>query len=96
MTGIRQVDSARSRHPSGRAPIPIDCLRDRVTDVLDRRGASWAAVAAGILETRGRAGLDQVEFASRAGVDVDLLRLAEAGQLSRDELPGCLRPMVPR
>lgn len=96
MSATRPADLARSHHPSVRACLPVDRLRARVTDVLDQRGVSWAEVAAGILEARGRAGLDQVEFARRAGVDIGLLRRAEAGELSREELPGCLRRMVPR
>lgn len=86
----------RSTPPSVRSPAPIDRLRDRVADSLELCGSTWPEVAAGILESRGRAGLDRAEFARRAGVDVEVLRRAEAGELPRDELPGCLRRMVPR
>lgn len=88
--------AARRRHPSMRSPVPADQLRDRVADALGLHGARWPEVAASILEVRGRSGLVPEEFARRAGVDVDVLRRAEAGKLARDVLPGCLRRMVPR
>lgn len=90
------VIATRRRHPSMRSPVPADRLRDRVADALDLHGARWPAVAAGVLEVRGRTGLAPEEFARRAGVDVDVLHRAEAGELARDALPGCLRRMVPR
>lgn len=89
------MSGPRRRHPNVHPPVPVDLLRDRVADALGLCGCTWADVAAGILEARGRSGLDRAEFARRAGVDVDLLRRAEAGELARDELPGCLRRMVP-
>lgn len=94
--GHDTVTAARRRHPSMRSPVPSDRLRDRVADALGLHGARWPEVAAGILEARGRSGLAPEEFARRAGVDVDVLRRAEAGELARDALPGCLRRMVPR
>ena len=87
--------AARRRHPSMRSAVPADRLRDRIADSLGLHGASWPDVAAGILEVRGRSGLDRHEFARRAGVDVDVLRRAEEGELARESLPGCLRRMVP-
>ena len=89
-------NAARSRHPSVRAPLSLDCLRDRVADALEHEGVRWPDVAAGVLETRGRTGLGVVAFARRAGVDPDILRRAEAGELSGPQLPGALRRMVPR
>ncbi len=87
---------ARGRHPSVRSPVPVDRLRDRVADALELAGVVHPAVAAAVLEVRGRSGLEPVPFARRAGVDIEVLRRAEAGQLSRDQLPGSLRRMVPR
>lgn len=96
LAGHDTVAAARRRHPSTRSPVPADRLRERLADVLGLHGARWPEVAAGILEVRGRSGLASEEFARRAGVDVDVLRRAEAGELARDVLPGCLRRMVPR
>ncbi len=94
--GHDTVPAARRRHPSTRSPVPVDWLRDRVADSLGLHGARWPEVAAGILEARGRSGLDRHEFARRAGVDPAVLARAEAGELARDALPGCLRRMVAR
>ncbi len=88
--------TARGRHPSVRSPVPVDRLRDRMADVLELDGATHPGVAAAVLEVRGRVGLDVDAFARRTGVDVAVLRRAEAGQLSRDQLPGPLRRMVSR
>ncbi len=79
-----------------RCPLPAaGALRDRVATELEVVGAAHADVAAAILEVRGRSGLDLVSFATRAGVEVDLLHRAEAGELARHQLPGALRRMVP-
>lgn len=94
--GPDTVPAARRRHPSTRSPVSVDRLRDRVADSLELHGAHCPEVAAGILEARGRSGLDPDEFARRAGVDPAVLERAEAGELARDALPGCLRRMVAR
>ena len=88
--------TARDRHPCVRSPVPADRLRDRVADALELDGVAHPVVAAAVLEVRGRAGLDVEAFARRAGVDIDVVHGAEAGQLSREQLPGPLRRMVPR
>lgn len=93
MTGV--ASSARRRHPSMRCPLPPAALRHRVATELEVSGAPHADVAAAILEVRGRSGLEVLAFADRAGVDVELLRRAEAGETPRDQLPGALRRMVP-
>ena len=86
---------ARRRHPCMRPPIRRADLHARVADVLELGGARHPDVAASVLAVRGVSGLDEVAFAARAGVDVTLLRRAEAGELAREELPGALRRMVP-
>lgn len=90
------VAGARRRHPCARPPVSGGELRDRVAGLLDLHGAAWPEVAAAVLEVRGRAGLGPEAFATRAGVDVEVLGRAEAGELARDQLPGALRRMVPR
>ncbi|WP_436792806.1 hypothetical protein [Actinospongicola halichondriae] len=85
---------ARRRHPSARWPAPVDALRQRVAQLLDLHGARHPDVAASLLEARGRRGCEQVEFARRLDVDVDLLRRAEAGEVSAAALPERLRRMV--
>jgi DNA-binding transcriptional regulator YiaG len=66
-----------------------------VAITLAGAGARWPDVAASILEVRGRSGLEQRDFARRAGVGVDVLVRAERGALGRHELPGALKRMVP-
>jgi hypothetical protein len=90
------VAGARGRHPCMRTPIgPVEVCR-RVADALEVRGARHPAVAASVLAVRGATGLGPEAFARRAGVDVGVLRRAEAGEIGRDQLPGSLRRMVPR
>ena len=79
-----------------RSPVNAAMVHDRLADELGLRGARHPRVAAAVLAVRGASGLDQERFARRAGVDVALLRRAEAGDVGRDELPGALRRMVPR
>ncbi len=88
------VAHARRRHPSARWPAPIDGLRQRMTQYLALHGARHPAVAASLLEVRGRVGCDVDEFAHRLGIEPDLLRRAEAGEVSAARLPGRLRRMV--
>lgn len=89
-------EAARRRHPSTRSPVAGDTLRGCVAAVVGRTGAAHPEVAASVLAVRGSSGLDPAAFARRAGVEVDVLFAAEAGELGRDELPGALRRMVPQ
>ena len=89
------ADNARRRHPCMRPPIRRAELHARVADVLELHGARHPEVAASVLAVRGASGLDRTAFATRAGVDVTVLRRAEAGEIARDDLPGALRRMVP-
>lgn len=86
----------RRRHPCMRSPVRTTTVLARVADELGLRGAAHPEVAAAVVAVRGASGLDEASFARRAGVDVALLRRAEAGELPRDQLPGPLRRMVPR
>lgn len=90
------VDAARRRHPCMRSPVRRSDLHGRIADTIGGHGARHPEVAASVLAVRGAAGLDPDAFARRAGVDLDLLSRAEAGELGRDELPGALRRMVPQ
>jgi hypothetical protein len=85
---------ARRRHPSARWTAPVDALRTRVAQLLDLHGARHPDVAATLLEVRGRLGLDVVDFASGLGIGPEVLRRAEAGELSASRLPGRLRSIV--
>lgn len=86
--------AARRRHPSARWPAPADALRQRMAQLLDLRGAAHPDVAAALLQARGRLGLDVPVFAERLGVDVDLVRRAEAGEIGVAQLPGPLRRVM--
>ena len=78
-------------------PVPSAVVRRRVAaTVIAPLGARHPEVAASVLAVRGAAGLGPEAFARRAGVEVDVLRRAEAGEISREQLPGALRRMVPR
>jgi hypothetical protein len=90
------LEAARRRHPCMRSPVRPAELQGRIAAAIGQRGACHPEVAASVLAVRGAAGLAPEPFARRAGVDVDLLRRAEAGELARDELPGALRRMVPQ
>lgn len=87
---------ARRRHPSARWPAPADALQHRVAQLLDLRGAEHADVAASLLQTRGRLGLDAQEFARRLGVDPAVVARAEAGEISATRLPETLRRAMRR
>lgn len=87
--------AARRRHPSMRSPVDASAVRRRVAAAVGSSGARHPEVAASVLSVRGTSGLDADAFARRAGVDVEVLRRAEAGEISRDQLPGPLRRMVP-
>lgn len=89
-----EVEAMRRRHPCLRAPLRCLELHERVADDLGLAGARHPDVAASVLAARGAAGLRAESFARRAGVDVRLLRRAEAGELSADELPQPLRELV--
>ncbi|HEU5082761.1 MAG TPA: hypothetical protein VFU14_05425 [Acidimicrobiales bacterium] len=89
-------EAARRRHPSTHSPVAGGALRGCVAAVVGRTGAAHPEVAASVLAVRGRSGLDPEVFARRAGVALDVLLAAEAGDLGRDELPGALRRMVPQ
>lgn len=89
-------EAARRRHPSTRSPVAGGALRGCVAAVVGRTGAAHPEVAAAVLAVRGRSGLDPEGFARRAGVELDVLLAAEAGDLGRDQLPGALRRMVPQ
>lgn len=78
-----------------RTPVDAAAVRRRVTSVVASSGARHPEVAAGVLAVRGASGLAPDAFARRAGVDAELLARAEAGEISRDQLPGALRRMVP-
>ena len=94
-TAEEQV-AARQRHPCMRPPVPRSWVVDLVVDELSGRGARHPAVAAAVLAVRGASGLHQEAFARRSGVAPELLGQAERGELSREDLPGALRRMVPR
>lgn len=87
--------AARRRHPSMRAPVDTAEVRRRVATAFGSSGALHPEAAASVLAVRGVSGLGPGAFARRAGVDIDVLRRAEAGEISRDQLPGSLRRMVP-
>lgn len=89
-----EADSRR-RHPCGAWTAPTAPLATHLRTEVAAAGAPHAAVAAAVVEARGRSGLDRSTFAARAGVEVVVLESAEAGLLSRDQLPGALRRMVP-
>jgi hypothetical protein len=91
-----EVEAMRRRHPCLRAPLRCVELHERVADDLGLAGAQHPDVAASLLAARGAAGLRTEPFARRTGVDVTVLRRAEAGELSVDELPQPLRELVRR
>lgn len=86
--------AARRRHPSTQPPVAASRVADRVVRLLDRRGVRWPQVAAAVLAVRGRTGLSPDELAGRLGIDPDLVRCAEAGELALAELPEPLRDRV--
>lgn len=88
--------AARRRHPCMRTPVAAPDVCRRLADAIVEQGGRHAEVGAAVLAVRGASGLDPEAFARRAGVEVDVLRRAEAGAVSRDQLPGALRRMVPR
>lgn len=85
---------ARRRHPSARWPAPVDALQQRMAQLLDLRGAEHADVAAAVLQARGRLALEAEEFARRLGVGIDVVRQAEAGEISAARLPAPLRRVM--
>ena len=87
--------AARRRHPSMRAPVDTASVSRRVASVVGSSGGRHPEVAASVLAVRGASGLDPDAFARRAGVDVEVLHRVETGEISRDQLPGSLRRMVP-
>lgn len=98
MSGARDdaALAARRRHPCMRTPVGAAAVRRRVAAVIAPLGAGHPEVAASVLAVRGVSGLAPDAFARRAGIDAEVLRRAEAGEISRDQLPGALRRMVPR
>lgn len=91
-----EVEAMRRRHPCQRAPLRCVELHERVADDLGLAGARHPEVAASLLAARGAAGLRVESFARRTGVDTEVLRRAEAGELSVDELPHPLRELARR
>ena len=87
--------AARRRHPCMRTPVGSAAVRRRVAGAIAPLGAPHPEVAASVLAVRGASGLTPDAFARRAGVDPEVLCRAEAGEISRDQLPGALRRMVP-
>lgn len=85
---------ARRRHPSARWPAPVDALQQRMAQLLDLRGAEHADVAAALLQARGRLALEAEDFARRLGVGIDVVRQAEAGEISAALLPAPLRRVM--
>lgn len=90
------VLAARRRHPCMRSPVTVPDVCRWVADAIAAGGGPHPEVAAAVLAVRGASGLEPDAFARRAGVGVDVLRRAEAGEIDRDQLPGALRRMVPR
>lgn len=88
--------AARRRHPSTQPPVPAPRVAARLAHLLDGRGVRWPRIAAAVLEVRGRAGLSPDALASQLGIDPDVLRSAEAGELALAELPPPLRAAVGR
>lgn len=88
--------AAQRRHPSARNPLPAGAVRQRLTTRLRSAGVEHADVAAALLQARGLEGSDQGRFAVQAGVDVVVLRRAEAGELALHELPAPLREVIGR
>ena len=86
--------AARSRHPSSRWPYPAGALQERVAQLLELRGSVHAHVAASVLEARGRSGLAAEPFARRLGIDAEIVRRAEAGEIDEYELPRALRQIL--
>jgi ribosome-binding protein aMBF1 (putative translation factor) len=85
---------ARRRHPSTQPPVPARRVGATVARLLDGPGVPWPDVAAAVLQVRGRSGLSADELAGQLGIDPDVLRHAEAGDLGCDELPEALRCRV--
>lgn len=81
------VAEARRRHPSTQPPVPARRVVERVLHLVDRPGVRWPGVAAAALQVRGRTGLSPDELAVRLGIDPDVVREAEAGELAAEELP---------
>lgn len=86
--------AARRRHPSTQAPVPSRQVVARVARLLGRPGVRWPQVASAVLAVRGRTGLSPDELAGRLGIDPDVVRSAEAGEVSLGELPEPLRAPV--
>lgn len=89
-----EVQAMRPRPPCLGAPLRIIDLHERVADDLGLAGARHPEVAASLLAARGAAGLRLESFARRTGVEVTVLRRAEAGEMSADELPPPLRELA--
>lgn len=89
-----RLSAARRRHPSSRWVAPADGLHLRVAQHLELHGSRHAEVAASVLEARGRTGACVESFAWRLGVDADVIRQAEAGELGATELPPPVRRLL--
>ena len=81
------VAEARRRHPSTQSPVPARQVADRVVRLVDHPGVRWPRVAVAALQVRGRTGLSPDDLAVRLGIDPDVVREAEAGELAAEELP---------
>lgn len=86
-TSATRLSAARRRHPSSRWAASSDGLHLRVAQHLELHGSRHADVAASVLEARGRTGACVESFAWRLGVEVDVVRRAEAGELGAADLP---------
>jgi ribosome-binding protein aMBF1 (putative translation factor) len=86
--------ASRRRHPSTQPPVRAPQVAARVARLLDRSRARHPQVAAAVLAVRGRTGLPPDELARRLGIDADVLRAAEAGELALAALPAPLRARV--
>lgn len=87
---------ARRRHPSTRPPVPDRRVVDRVLGLVAGPGVRWPQVATAALQVRGRTGLSPEELAGHLGIDPEVVRSVEAGDLAVEALPDPLRGAVRR
>jgi hypothetical protein len=70
---------APARHPSAQWRPDLDRMTKRVTEYLAATGHPWPDIAAVFLGERGRLGLDRCAYATRVGLDLELLAAIEDG-----------------